>query len=235
MQQLALFGAPERVFVDDETGKIVYFPGVLAAGESKRLFQHFSQSLTWTGGTMWMYDRTVTVPRLIARFAGDGLPGEVVAARNHIEEYLKARFNSISLQYYRDANDSVAWHSDRTEDLVDNAIVAVLSLGGAREMNVRSKARPRRAFSCALEPGSLFVMAAVRKIFGSTTFQSCGSGSRPGSASLSARSNRVALPGPRFDKPLHFKYGKRGEQVRRACSASCAELVQGGFTGFQDI
>lgn len=166
MQQLALFGTLERIFVDDENGAIAYHPGVLDAAESKRLFLHFSQSLTWTQETMWMYDRTVTVPRLIARFAADGgVAGEVLALQNRVEKFLKARFNGISLQYYRDANDSVAWHSDHTEDLIDNAIVAVVSLGVVREMYVRSKARPRRTFTCALEPGSLFVMAGRAQEF----------------------------------------------------------------------
>ncbi len=166
MQQLALFGTAERIFVDDESGTVAYYPGVLDASESKRLFRHFSQSLTWTRETMWMYDRTVSVPRLIARFSTDGgMPAEVTAVQNRVENFLKARFNAVSLQYYRDANDSVAWHSDHTEDLIDKGIVAVVSLGAVREMHVRSKARPRRAFACALEPGSLFVMAGRAQDF----------------------------------------------------------------------
>lgn len=163
---MALFGTAERIFVDDQTGKIVYYPGVLDADESSRLFEHFSKNLEWTQESMWMYDHTVAVPRLIARFSGTGgMPDEVIALWKRVEEFLRARFNGASFQYYRGSNDSVAWHSDHTEDLIDNAIVAVLSLGAVREMRVRTKARPRRTFACALEPGSLFVMGGPAQDF----------------------------------------------------------------------
>ena len=166
MQQMALFGTGERVFADDESGKVAYFPAVFTAAESTRLFAHFSQRLKWTQESMWMYDHTVAVPRLIARFPGeDGMPAEVTAVWKRVEEYLQASFNGASFQYYRDANDSVAWHSDHTEDLIDNAIVAVVSLGAVREMRVRSKKRPRRTFSCALEPGSIFYMGGRAQDF----------------------------------------------------------------------
>jgi alkylated DNA repair dioxygenase AlkB len=166
MQQMALFGTGERVFVDDASGKVAYFPAVFNAAESVRLFAHFAQRLEWTQESMWMYDHTVAVPRLIARFSGeDGMPAEVTAVWKRVEEYLKASFNGASFQYYRDSNDSVAWHSDHTEDLIDNAIVAVVSLGAVREMRVRSKKRPRRTFSCALEPGSIFYMGGRAQDF----------------------------------------------------------------------
>src|SRR5207253_10492368 len=119
-----------------------------------------------TQESMWMYDHTVAVPRLIARFSGEAeMPGEVTAVWKRVEAFLKASFNSVSFQYYRDSNDSVAWHSDHTEDLIENAIVAVVSLGAVREMQVRSKKRPRRTFSCALDPGSIFFMGGRAQDF----------------------------------------------------------------------
>ena len=166
MQQLTLFGKGERVFVDDESGKIAYHPALFDAAESKELFERFAGSLRWTQETMWMYDHTVSVPRLIARFAeGEPRPDELVRLQDRVEAFLNVRFNASSLQYYRDAGDSVAWHSDHTEDLIDRAIVAIVSLGAVREMHVRSKSRPRRKFVCLLEPGSLFVMGGRAQEF----------------------------------------------------------------------
>jgi alkylated DNA repair dioxygenase AlkB len=109
---------------------------------------------------MWMYDHTVTVPRLIARFMpGDEKPAELARAQQRVEEYLGVQFTACSVQLYRSGSDSVAWHSDHTEDLIELPVVAVLSLGATREMLVRSKRRPRKTFSCDLEPGSVFVMS----------------------------------------------------------------------------
>lgn len=158
---MGLFGAAPRVFVDGESS-IVYYPALLDATESTALFEHLQNTLTWTQETMWMYDHTVAVPRLLARFAPDEpIPNELVDVKLRAEALLQERFNSVSVQYYRDGSDSVSWHSDHTEGLVERPYVALVSLGAVREMQIRSKAKPRRSFSVDLEPGSLLVMGGL--------------------------------------------------------------------------
>ena len=158
-QQIGLFGAAPQVFVDDAGGSIVYYPAGLDATESAALFTKLERTLPWTQETMWMYDHNVSVPRLLARFAPDEpLPPELLDVKRRVEALLQAQFNGVSVQYYRDGNDSVAWHSDHTEDLIECAYVALGSLGAVREMQIRKKTRPRRSFSIDLEPGSLMVM-----------------------------------------------------------------------------
>lgn len=160
-QQIGLFGATPQVFVDDASS-IIYYPALLDAGESSALFAHLEKTLPWAQETMWMYDHTVAVPRLLARFAPDEpLPQELTDVKARVEAKLGAAFNAVSVQYYRDGSDSVAWHSDHNEDLIDRPYVALVSLGAMREMQIRSKARPRRAFSVDLEPGSLLVMGGL--------------------------------------------------------------------------
>ena len=155
-----------RVYVDDETAKIVYYPAVYDAEESARLFELLQRTLPWEHETMWMYDRTVDVPRLRAHFApAEPMPQELHDVQRRVEEYLDTPFTSLSVQYYRNERDSVAWHNDHREDLIENAVIAVLSLGATREMQLRSKARPRRTFSIDLEPGSLFVMSGRAQEF----------------------------------------------------------------------
>lgn len=161
-QQIGLFGTAPQVFVDDASGSIVYYPALLDAAQSASLFAHLETSLPWTQETMWMYDHTVTVPRLLARFSPEEpLPGELLEVKARAETRIGVAFNSVSVQYYRDGSDSVSWHSDHTEDLIDRPYVALVSLGAVREMQIRSKARPRRAFSVDLEPGSLLVMGGL--------------------------------------------------------------------------
>lgn len=163
---MGLFGASPRVYVDDESGSIAYYPALFSTRESEDLFTLLERSLAWSQETMWMYDRTVAVPRLIARFAvNDAMPGELVRVQRELGEFLNVRFTALSVQYYRNEQDSVAWHSDHNEDLIDLPVVALVSLGAAREMQIRSKARPRRTFSLDLEPGSLLVMAGRAQEF----------------------------------------------------------------------
>ncbi len=164
-QQIGLFGAIPQIFVEDASS-IVYYPALLNATESAGLFERLQSSLEWSQETMWMYDHTVPVPRLIARFAPDEpLPDELAGLKARTEDLLQTRFNAVSVQYYRDGSDSVAWHSDHTEDLIERPYVALVSLGAVREMRIRerqlSKDLRRRTFSVDLEPGSLLVMGGL--------------------------------------------------------------------------
>jgi alkylated DNA repair dioxygenase AlkB len=163
-QQTSLFGAAPHVFVEGESS-IVYYPALLESAQSAALFERLQRSLQWSQETMWMYDHSVEVPRLIARFSPDEpLPNDLVPIKTLVERRLGVSFNAVSVQYYRDGNDSVAWHGDHTEDLIERPVVALVSLGAVREMQIRSKSKPRRAFSIDLEPGSLLVMGGLAQI-----------------------------------------------------------------------
>jgi alkylated DNA repair dioxygenase AlkB len=78
-----------------------------------------------------------------------------------VEETTGARFNSIGLNFYRDQEDSVAWHNDHENELAPMPVIALVSLGATREMRLRTKDQPRRTLRLDLEPGSLLVMSGV--------------------------------------------------------------------------
>lgn len=158
--QLGLFGNIARTLVDDATGRIAYLPGVLDPGEAGELFALVMRDAPWTSETMWMYDKMVDVPRLVARF-DENVPPMLADVHARIETLLEERLPNVALNYYRDGRDSVAWHSDRIEQLRPNPTIALLSLGSARQMQIRSKAQPRRTFTIDLDPGSLFVMSGA--------------------------------------------------------------------------
>lgn len=162
--QLALFSAGPYTIVNDATGKIAYYPDVLDLAQSRALFETMLTHAPWTNETMWMYDHMVDVPRLVARFGTD-LPRELAQAKHRVETLLGERFTNVSLNYYRDGRDSVAWHSDHIEELAPDPTIALLSLGSTRRMMVRTKARPRRTHAIDLEVGSLFVMSGRSQEF----------------------------------------------------------------------
>jgi len=108
-----------------------------------------------------MYDRVVDVPRLVESYSLDApdLAEPINLMRPSVERFCRVSFTSAGLNYYRDGNDSVAPHGDHVETMAHGAPVALVSLGAARRMTIRSKARPRRVFDRDLEPGSLLVMS----------------------------------------------------------------------------
>jgi alkylated DNA repair dioxygenase AlkB len=163
--QLALFDSGPRILVDDETGRIAYYPAILEQHEANELFEAVLEQAPWTSETMWMYDHMVDVPRLVARFAIDEAPPALDAARKRVESFLGERFTSVGLNYYRDGRDSVAWHNDRLEEMPPQPTIALLSLGATRRMQVRTKRRPRVTHGIDLDAGSLFVMSGRSQDF----------------------------------------------------------------------
>ena len=158
-QQLGFFQERQRRIVASAAGRIVYFPAVFSAVESVSLFETLLREIPWSSERMRMYEKIVDVPRLVAWYEpGQELPESLRIIKMRAEEVLAERFNGVSLNYYRDGADSVAWHSDHNEGLTKNPTVALASFGATRSMLFRSKGPPRRQLRCDLEPGSLLAM-----------------------------------------------------------------------------
>jgi len=105
-----------------------------------------------------MYERVVDVPRLVAVLPDDG-PGHPVLdqAAAVLSRHYGLALTRVSLAYYRDGRDSVAWHGDRLGRLVDDTVVAILSLGEPRRFLLRpAVGGASRAFD--LGWGDLLVM-----------------------------------------------------------------------------
>jgi alkylated DNA repair dioxygenase AlkB len=115
----------------------------------------------WRAQRRRMYDRTVDVPRLVATLPDDGRGHELIG---DLSAALSARYGrplrQVSLAAYRDGRDSVAFHGDRLGRAVDDAIVAIVSLGEPRRFLLRpAGGGPSRAFSPGR--GDLLVMGGT--------------------------------------------------------------------------
>ena len=121
------------------------------------LFEELEQCLPWQRETMKMYDKEVTVPRLLAAVAGHPL---LDAMRDALSERYGERFVYTTAALYRDGNDSVAFHGDTTARDMAEALVATVSLGAPRRFLVKPAAGgPSIAF--ALGRGDLVVMGGT--------------------------------------------------------------------------
>src|SRR3569623_2208051 len=118
-------------------------------------------STSWREERRPMYDRSVTVPRLVARLPADG-PGHPLLPqmRALLSERYATDFVRGSLGYYRTGGDSVAWHGDTVARELPEALVATVSLGGPRRLLLRPRGGGRSvAFSLGF--GDLFVMGGT--------------------------------------------------------------------------
>jgi alkylated DNA repair dioxygenase AlkB len=113
-----------------------------------------------------MWDRMVDDPRLSCRYGdGDALPHPVLAeVRAALSCRYGAPFGAVGLNYYRDGADSVASHADRELRELDDALVAIVTLGARRPFLLRPKDREKtggRSIDLAPASGDLLVMGGA--------------------------------------------------------------------------
>src|SRR5579862_1961858 len=168
MRQLALLVTSETLLVDDERGRIAYVPEFIDTDTARDWFAEIRQSVEWHAQRRMMYEREVDVPRLVSSFRLDppaeSMPLAILHASQRVIERLDEPFNSVGLNLYRDGRDSVAPHNDHLNEIREGYSIALVSLGAARRMSIRTKAAPRRAMHVDLEPGSLFVMSYATQL-----------------------------------------------------------------------
>ncbi len=122
------------------------------------LFDELERGLSWRSEQMYLYERTVAVPRLLARVEGEGagqpLVGEMRAALSarYGEEFVR-----MTAALYRGGSDSVAFHGDTTARDLPQALGATVSLGARRRFLLRPAAGGS-SIAFELGGGDLLVM-----------------------------------------------------------------------------
>lgn len=110
--------------------------------EADNYFTVLLNSTPWKQRYRKMYDKTVLDPRLTAYYGGEnGLQwtDTLLSIKEKIEESCSINFNRVLLNYYRDGNDSVAWHSDTLPVGGKHHAIASVTFGETRLFKVRHK------------------------------------------------------------------------------------------------
>lgn len=133
-----LNGRVRRRWLDDACW-IDLAPGVV--GGHAAAMAELQSRLAWLSADRRMYDRRVAVPRLLASACPAELgptAGPLVAAMHgELTRHYATALPELTFAFYRDGEDSVAWHRDRELRDWPEAIVAIVSLGGPRRFQVR--------------------------------------------------------------------------------------------------
>jgi alkylated DNA repair dioxygenase AlkB len=162
--------AEEHLQIPD--AELTYIRCFYDAAESAALLQALLDETPWRQDSLNFGGKSVLVPRLQAwygdrRYGYSGLkltplPWTPVldGIRRKITETSQLEFNSVLVNYYRDGNDSVAWHSDDERELGPDPRIASLSLGATRRFELRHRTRKQTRMSMQLESGSLLLMGS---------------------------------------------------------------------------
>lgn len=121
------------------------------------------ETVGWRQRRVRMYDRVVDEPRLTAWWGRSGdLPHPVLAqAWSVLERRYERTFISMGANYYRNGDDSVAWHADRNRREVRNPTIAIVVLGERRSFRLRPSLPGPSPVTLRAGHGDLLVMGGA--------------------------------------------------------------------------
>ena len=128
--------------------------------------------IDWKHEKIKLFGREVWQPRLTAYYGDQGKPyayshisldpnpwtEELRFIKEKIESVSGHQFTSVLLNYYRDGQDSMGWHSDDEKELGPNPVIASVSFGTPRKFMLKHKKDKTLKSSVMLAHGSLLLM-----------------------------------------------------------------------------
>jgi len=171
MEQLSFFAeAGQSIGLPSDI--LTYKNNFIGKTESDSILIHLIENTPWVQKIVRYYDKEITTPRLSAWYGdaeqldyaalGKSVPlcwtNELLQLKAMVEPIAGITFNSVLLNYYRDGQDSVTWHSDNETVMGSHPVIASLSFGQVRSFDIRLKTNHSEKYSIKLEHGSLLFM-----------------------------------------------------------------------------
>lgn len=154
-------------------GSAVLFPHFIDECQADGILNELTATNQWEQQTLLMYGKFVDEPRL-STWHSDGqtytYSGRARAAqpwtntliqlRECCEQHTQHKFNGVLVNFYRDGNDHLGWHSD--DEIVNGPepLIASISLGAERRFEMRHRTTGEVA-TAMLSHGSLLVMSGL--------------------------------------------------------------------------
>lgn len=172
MYQDSLFSADQPHNFNFCGAQLQVHPSFIESEQAYTILENLSESLPWEQSIISIAGKDHKIPRLNCWMADANAPYsysgasmqiqpwnlDVLNIKKQIEHFTQKQFNSVLINLYRDGDDSVGWHSDDEQELGQNPYISVLSLGGTRRFDLRSKLNHQNKLSIELEHASLLIM-----------------------------------------------------------------------------
>jgi alkylated DNA repair dioxygenase AlkB len=156
-----------------QDAEVVHFGHLSLPEPDDAVLLRLIQEIGWRAENITVWGKTHPQPRLIAWFGDEGrdykysgismaaLPWTplLLGIKKEVERTCGYRFNSLLLNYYRNEQDSMGFHSDDEAELGPKPIIASLSLGATRDFVFKHKHRKDiKRYKVPLESGTLILM-----------------------------------------------------------------------------
>jgi alkylated DNA repair dioxygenase AlkB len=151
------------------------------AYEKEKLDEIRWRNIKWHHDKIKMFGKEVYLPRYSAWYAEANTPytysglklvpnvwddnSGLQYIRSKIEPIAQAEFNSVLLNWYRDGNDHISWHTDAEKELGINPVIASVNFGDTRIFSLRKNDDQKTIIDIPLSHGSLLVMGGATQHF----------------------------------------------------------------------
>ncbi|RUR33995.1 alpha-ketoglutarate-dependent dioxygenase AlkB [Vreelandella andesensis] len=154
-----------------QEGAVHYYGKILDKATADAYFEKCRSELSWEHDRSFIYGKEIVTKRKIAWYADElvsytysgytkmasAWPSFLQEIKQVVESHCGDVFNSCLCNFYHSGAEGMGWHSDAEKDLVENGVIAALSLGGERKFLFKHKGTGEKA-SLVLEHGSLLIM-----------------------------------------------------------------------------
>lgn len=145
-----------------------------------QMLQKLIDQTIWRQESVRVYGKVHQQPRLVALYGDPGkrydysgialhpMPWTDLLReiRRRIEDCTESRFNAVFLNFYRDHNDSMGFHSDDEKELGRNPVIASLTFGATRTFVMKHKFfKELPSVKVPLEAGTVLLMKDATQHF----------------------------------------------------------------------
>ena len=177
---MALGATPEHdtleMSYDEAPLKLI--PEWMESESALDLYKTLAHEVNWQQPLITVYGKQHRIPRLQSwqgndsqamrysqkRFIAEPFHPRLLPVLYSLNQILQATdpsakaFNTVLLNYYRNGDDGMGWHSDDEPELGQNPVIASISLGAARAFDFRLRHDHTVKKRFILESGSLLLM-----------------------------------------------------------------------------
>jgi len=163
------------MFIENENKPVILYEDFFDKKRTKNLLKYLKEKLIWKQDIYKFGGKEVKSPRLTS-FLGEtkytysgqtkkSIPftKSIQYLANEIEKYLNiesGHFNGCLLNHYRDGNDSISYHTDNEKDMIEDGIIAVLSIGSERKFYIKNN-KTKKVIKYSLPNCSLTIMNPI--------------------------------------------------------------------------
>jgi alkylated DNA repair dioxygenase AlkB len=154
--------------IKNNKGKIIFIEDFINLKKSKKLFDDIKDNMPLEHGVYKMFGKDVKTPRLLWAVRDKDFDikksytvtesyiwdKKIERLKTKVEKIINKKIKYAQINYYRNGNDYIGWHTD--SEVVEGDLIASLSLGVTRKFHFKS-IKDNDQYEIKLTDGSLII------------------------------------------------------------------------------